>query len=357
MKALLKHSILLTSLSTISMGAHAQADGFKFYALLDGGFANTSIKGTGGTSRTEFVTGGYAPNFAGMTGEKSLGSGLKGGFNVEQGFLLNNNPTTNSRFFFGPDSLANRQANLWVSGSYGTVKMGTQPNIAFKSVLLGDARFGSNYGSSLAAIVLDGGLGTVDTSAISYTSPNLSNFTLATSLVSSQKNTGATTVSSGSRASVTYAKDALSATLALYNNKTKSIPTTPDANGHVLGANYKFGAFTLKGLYAKQKTAAFPSLKTTGFGGAYDLSSETTIDAGVYRSVDSSGRYKMNTTGIGVQHKIIKDLALYAQYAYVKNNDTAAVAFNFAGPTIQPGSITRGQSASTLNIGALYSFF
>ena len=39
MKAVLKQSILLTSLSAISMGAHAQADGFKFYALLDGGLS------------------------------------------------------------------------------------------------------------------------------------------------------------------------------------------------------------------------------------------------------------------------------------------------------------------------------
>ena len=65
----------------------------------------------------------------------------------------------------------------------------------------------------------------------------------------------------------------------------------------------------------------------------------------------------MNTAGIGVQYKIIKDLALYAQYAHVSNKDTRTVAFNFAGPTIQPGSLLVGQSASTLNIGALYSFF
>ena len=199
MKTLLKQSILLTSLSTIGMSAHA--DGISFYALIDGGMAATSIRGAGGTGRTEFVTGGYAPNFAGMTGEKSLGSGLKGGFNVEQGFLLNKNPTTDSRYFFGPDSLANRQANVFLSGGYGTVKLGTQANIAFKSVLLGDARFGSNYGSSLASIVIDGGLGTVDTSALSYTSPVLSGFTLAASLVSSQRDTGSPNVKSGSRVS------------------------------------------------------------------------------------------------------------------------------------------------------------
>jgi predicted porin len=366
MKISLKHSILMASLSTLCVSAHA--DGISFYALIDGGMASNSIKGAGGTSRTEFVTGGYAPNFVGMTGEKSLGTGLKGGFNVEQGFLLTNNPgaANNSRFFFGSDSIANRQANVFLQGSYGTLKAGTQANIAFKSVLMGDARFGSNYGSSLAAVVIDGGLGTIDTSAISYTSPLMSGFTLAASLVASQRATPTANVSSGSRLSANYAMNNFSATFATFNNNTKSVPATPDANGYVTGVNYKLNAFTLKGSYIKEKNPgntpagaarALNNLKTLGFGGAYVLNDTTTFDAGIYRSTDSGARYKMNTLGVGVQYKIIKDLALYAQYAHVKNKDAATVAYNFAGPTIQPGSLIAGQSATTFNIGALYSFF
>ncbi len=350
--------LLLASLSAIGMGAHA-ADGFNFYALIDGGMAATSISGPGGTGRTEFVTGGYAPNFVGMTAEKSLGTGLKGGIQLEQGFLLNNNPsaTNNSRFFFGGDSIANRQANAYITGSMGSLRFGTQPNIAFKSVLMGDPRFGSNYGSSLAGIVIDGGLGTVDTSALSYTSPTVSNFTMAASLVASQRATPTSNVTSGARASALYKNDAFSATYAIYNNNTKSVPSTPDSNGHVLGANYKLGAFTLKGIFTKQKNPTLRNYKTAGFGGAYEWNPDLTLDAGVYRSRDTAAAYKMNTVGLGAQYKIIKDLALYAQYAKVKNADRATVAFNFAGPTIEPGSLVTGQSASTLNVGFLYSFF
>jgi hypothetical protein len=58
----------------------------------------------------------------------------------------------------------------------------------------------------------------------------------------------------------------------------------------------------------------------------------------------------------GARYKTIKDLALYAQYANVKNADAATVSFNFAGPTIQPGSLVAGQKATTLNVGALFSF-
>ena len=97
-----------------------------------------------------------------------------------------------------------------------------------------------------------------------------------------------------------------------------------------------------------------------GFGGIYDLTSETSIDAGIFRSkqnLTSTTNYKMNTYGVGVQHKFLKDLTAYAQYASVKNNGTATAAFNFAGPTIEPGSLTVGQKAKTLNLGVLYAFF
>jgi len=67
-----------------------QAEGFNFYAWLDGGIASAKVSG-GATqpSKTEFVTGGYVPSFVGVTAEKTLGQGFSGGFQLEQGFLLN----------------------------------------------------------------------------------------------------------------------------------------------------------------------------------------------------------------------------------------------------------------------------
>lgn len=359
---LLASALAVTGMMAATEAAHAAADGWVFYGLIDGGMASTSIKGAGGTSRTEFLTGGYAPNFVGMTGQKSLTTGLKGGFQVEQGFLLNNNPCTpacasaNSRFWFGPDSIANRQANVYLDGKFGVVRLGTQPNIAFKSVLLAEPRFGSNLGSALAAVDIDGGLGTVDTGALSYTSPSLSGFTLAGSLVSSQRATTTASVTSGYRGTATYAVDNLAATLAYYKNNTNSVPATPDAHGTILGGSYKFSAFTLKGLYVVQKNAPLNSLKTFGIGGAYELAPDWTLDFGVYKSSDSAAAYKQSTLGIGAQYKVMPQLTLYAQYASAKNNDTAAASFNFAGPTIQPGATIAGQTATTLNLGALFSF-
>ena len=354
MKLFTKRALLTTALA--SAGVCAQAEGFGFYALLDGGIASSSISGPGTTtSKTEFVTGGYAPNFIGITGEKNLGSGYTGGFKLEQGFLLNKPPTGNSRFFFGDDALFNRQANLYITSTYGKFAAGTQSNFAFDSVLVAEARFGSNFGSSLAAIAISGGLGTVDSGALTYTSPSMSGFTVAAEYVPEYINSGGKDVKSGTRLTATYGGGPLKATVAVYSDDISG--DTEKTSGTILGATYKLGNFDLKAMAVTQKNPTYSSLGTWGLGGAYSISSATTLDFGIYKSSDSNTDYKMDTAAVGIQYKFLKDLAVYGQYAQVKNNGSVSTPFNFAGPMLTPLFITAGQTATTLNMGLLYSFF
>lgn len=349
MQAVLTKSLCATAFALAAACAHAE--GVSIYALLDASIAGTNISGSGTTAnKTEFVTGGYAPNFIGVTGEKSLEAGVTGGFKLEQGFLLSQPASGNSRFAFGDDSLFNRRAYLYIKGPFGTGAIGTQSNIAFDSVLLGDARFGSNYGSSLAAVVISGGLGTIDNNAVSYTSPTLSGFTVSASYVPETA-----TVRGGTRMAGSYGAGPLKATVAYY--RTDVIGETETRSGSVVGATYKIGDFDVKGMYVKQKTSTYDALTTVGFGGAYFATAKLTFDAGVYRSADSGTDYKMDTVGAGVQYKFVKDLTAYAQYANVKNNGSTSTPFNFAPPTLLTGSITTGQTANTFNVGLLYSFF
>lgn len=349
MQAVFQKSLCAAALVAATVCAHAE--GVSIYALLDASVASSSISGSGTTAnKTEFVTGGYAPNFIGIAGEKKLEGSVTGGFKVEQGFLLSQPASGNSRFAFGDDSLFNRKAYLYIKAPFGTGAIGTQSNIAFDSVLLGDARFGSNYGSSLAAVVISGGLGTIDNNAVSYTSPTLSGFTAAASYVPETA-----TVRSGTRLAGTYASGPLKATLAYY--RTDVIAETEARTGSVVGATYKIGDFDVKGLYVKQKTATYDALTTVGFGGAYFATAKLTFDAGIYRSSDSGSDYKMDTVGLGVQYQFVKDLTAYAQYANVKNRGSTSVPFNFAPPTLLTGSLTTDQTANTFNVGLLYSFF
>ncbi len=365
MKTLIRSTVLMASLAAAGLGAHAE--GFNFYALLDGGIAHSSIS-NGGGSKTEFVTGGYAPNFFGMKAEKSMGDGYAAGFNLEQGFLLNkpngaagNGYETNSRYAFGGDSLFNRQANLYLTSSKGTLKAGTQSNVVFDSLVAADPRFGSNYASALASVVVDGGLNTVDDGAVSYTFPAFAGITTTLEYVG-QANSGST-MKSGERIAFNYAGDGMKATLGYYANEgTTTGTTSAAAHGYVLGASKKMGAFDLKALYVDQtgynglNSVRFSGLKTTGLGGAYFLSPTVTLDFGSYKTKKDT--YNVTTLGVGAQYKFLKDLTLYGQYAQVKNEGTSSAIFNFtpANDTGFTGVVGAGKTATTVNVGFLYSF-
>ena len=367
MKTTIRNTALMTSLAVAGMCAHAE--GFNFYALLDGGIAHSSIS-SGGGSKTEFVTGGYAPNFFGMKAEKTMGQGYSAGFNLEQGFLLNkpngaanNGYEANSRFAFGGDSLFNRQANLYLTSSKGTLKVGTQSNVVFDSLVASDPRFGSNYASSLATVVADGGLNTTDDGAISYSFPAVAGITTTVEYVA-QANSGNSTMKSGERVAFNYAADGIKATLGYYTNEgTTNGASSAAAHGYVLGVSKRIGSFDLKALYVDQtgynglNSVRLSGLKTTGLGGAYFLNPEVTLDFGIYKSKKDT--YDVSTVGFGAQYKFLKDLTLYGQYAQVKNDGTSNAIFNFTPPndTAFTGVLSSGKTATTINVGFLYSFF
>ena len=339
----------------------AKAGEIGFYALLEGGISQTSISGgsAGINGKNELMTGGYAPNFFGIKGERDMGNGYTGGFTLEQGFLLGtpNNPNgsagpfaANSQFSFGDkDGLFNRQANVSLAGAIGTFRFGTQPNMAFGAVVANDPRAGSNYGSGLPAVVTAGGLTTADFGSISYTSPTVNGFT-----GSAQYKPQSSDAYTGARGVVNYAGDGLSASLAAYANSSS---TNGDSNGYVAGLTKSVGDFNLKLLVASQNTQNYAGLLTLGAGGSYKLTSNTTLDAGVYSSKKSS--YNVNTAAVGMQYKFLKDLTFYTQYASVSNNGTDTAVFNFTPPndTNFQSTIGAGQTANSINLGFILAFF
>jgi predicted porin len=374
---IMKKFFKLTVLAAATVACAAQAEGLYTYALVDGGVASTRV--TGSASKTEFVTGGYAPNFVGMTYEKPTQGGLTVGVKMEQGFTINaarnnvSNSTTNTHFAFGNGDFLNREANIYVkSNEIGKFVVGTQPNLPFTTVLLGDPRHGSNYGSALATISGKGGLTTVDDAAIGYTSNSFNGLTLAGQIVpesrtSAYANTNgfSYTVKSGTRVAATYAKDALTFGVAGYddtNFTSTSTSATVKTSGTIASLVYKMGAATLKGIYASQKNPMpfsnnVTSVKTTGVGGNYALTGSTVVDAGYYTATGDAG-YKLNTLGLGIQHALTKELKLYVQAAKVDNKGSSgSEGYNFTWSTVQTGVVGVGGTANTLNAGLLLALF
>ncbi len=383
MKKAGKTRLAVASLGLVSsVGAYA-ADGVSFYALIDGGVASSNISGKSlptPSSKTEFVTGGYAPTFAGLKYEKAIEGGIVAGAQLEQGFLLTPD-NSGDRWGFGNGNILNRQANLYLKGSLGNLVVGTQPNIAFNTVLLGDPRFGSNYGSSLAMIDIGGKLNTVDDASISYTAPTFSGLTLAGQVVTQSKTTSVPAgvgfgqgpsgsgINHGARASATYTYEKFTGGLAYYtstipgtanSDPTKSISSSRDS-GTILALTYKLEPVTLKFIGADQKVAATSSydLKTWGLGAVYALGAKTTFDAGYYESKVDVGNIKTKTYAAGVQYKLTSNIALYGQLARVEAKGDAGTSapFNFTWTTTLTNFLSAGQTASTANVGLLFSFF
>lgn len=353
MKITRSRVLVLSALALAS--AQAFADGASFYALVDGGIAASSITGAGTTSsKSEFVTGGVAPTFAGFKLEKT-DSGITYGVQLEQGFTLNS-PGGTSFYSFGNGDILNRQKNFYVSTGAGKFVVGVQPNVAFVNVLGIDPRGGSNFGSSLAMIDAQGGLGTVDNASVSYSSPAMSGFKVALQYVP-ESSTATGDVKTGSRASINYGAGNLSVGLSTYSSQINGT-NVKDSTGTILGATYKMGSFTLKGITASQNTNTYTSaLTTNGIGGAYSLSDKVSFDLGYYNATSSIGNFKVDTTAAGVYYSLGKDLKVYGQYALVNNTGSSTSAWNFAGPSIITGNLTAGQKAETLNVGLLFSYF
>ena len=349
MKSSFKCALLLSTLSLAA--SQAYADGPYFYALVDGGMASSKISGgSTSTSKTEFVTGGVVPTFVGMKLDKTM-DGITVGVALEQGFTLNT-PSGSNYYFFGNGDAFNRQKNIFVKSAAGTVVLGVQPNIAFGNVLMGDPRGGSNYGSSLAMIDGNGGLGTVDNASISYTAPTVSGLTVAGQYVPESKSNGA----KGSRLIATYAAGDMKLGVSTYTDTATGVK---DSTGTIISGNYKLGSFTLKGISASQKSSTFTSaLTTTGVGGEYALSSKLALDVGYYNAKSSVSNFKVDTTAAGLYYNITKDLKFYAQYAVVENKGSAnSVGWNFAGPTVFPYDFNAGKKATTLNAGLILAYF
>lgn len=343
-----KHAFILSALSLAS--AQAFADGPYFYALVDGGMASSKItSGSTSSSKTEFVTGGVVPTFVGMKLDKTM-DGITVGVALEQGFTLNT--PGNSYYFFGNGDIFNRQKNIFVKSAAGTVVLGVQSNIAFGNVLMGDPRGGSNYGSALAMIDGNGGLGTVDNASISYTAPTLSGLTFAGQYVPESKSGSG----KGSRLVASYAAGDVKLGVSTYKDEVTS---KKDSTGTIFSGNYKMGSLTLKGISASQKSDSFTAaLNTTGFGGEYALTSKLSFDAGFYNAKSTVGTFKVDTSAAGLYYGITKDLKFYSQYAVVQNKGRSnGVGWNFAGPTLFPYAFNAGQKASTFNAGLILSYF
>lgn len=95
----------------------AQAADVSVYGVIDTGFTYSHISDAG-EDKLEMNSGNYAGPRVGLKGQEDLGNGLKVGFILESGFSSDTGTLGQNGGIFG------REAQLNVSGSFGTIGMG-----------------------------------------------------------------------------------------------------------------------------------------------------------------------------------------------------------------------------------------
>ncbi len=333
--------------SLIALAALAATASFAQSTATISGTISVGVMDTGaaGTKAAVSSLGGGA-NAVNIVTVEDLGGGLKGGFDSQIRF----NAATGDRNSSGTGNALFHNANVYVGGGFGTVRMGK---------IAEDSNCGFDpYGCTGGAGVIAGAGGTsgliaalTQASSVRYESPTFAGFSLryqttvtartnersvlnlgyangplsvqylqsknslnvaadgltttsgtfvtesgtpdtTASALTGVSNNGGITDVKGKGTSIGASYNLGFANVAVFNAVTKSDTdvTTKDITG--LTASAPMGAFTLLAGYAKDKKAAADADTKYGFGVNYTLSKRTTLGADVFKD-----EALKNTTG------------------------------------------------------------
>jgi len=279
------------------------------------GSISVGVMDTGLAGATSAVTSlGGGANAINIASVEDLGGGLKGGFDGQMRF----NASTGDRNSAGTGNALFHNANAYVGGGFGTVRIGK---------IAEDSNCGFDpYGCTGGAGLIAGAAGTISgliaaqtqASSLRYESTNLSGFTVRyQTTVSSRTNersvlnlsyaqgpvavqylqsknslnvgadvvggTPAITDTTGKGTSVGASYDLGVAKLAIFNAKTVSSAgiTTADITG--LTAAIPMGGVTVLAGYAKDNKKATTADTKIGLGFNYALSKRTTLGADMFK--------------------------------------------------------------------------
>lgn len=121
----MKNKLLALSLLAVTSGA-AIAQNVTVYGVVDAGvtYQSKGSRDGGGTNAGKnfmFSPNGSSPSIIGFRGSEDLGGGLKANFNLE-GHIMSGNGSQGNQW----DGLFGRQANVGLTGAFGTLTLGKQ---------------------------------------------------------------------------------------------------------------------------------------------------------------------------------------------------------------------------------------
>lgn len=272
-------------------------------------------------------TDGVASSRIGFKGTEDLGSGLKANFNFEQYVDLATGATAAQTF--------GRQANIGLSGGFGTIKLGKSWN-ALDDVF-GAANSGFDSKLSASKVWQNGYFGEA-AAQIHYTTPTIAGFTAAVSTQLSGNTATGNAVANGKTTAfnITYANGPIAAAVAYEDNKNTNFDTATSKlaqKGTMFNGSYDLGMAKLMGSYYTTKPNG-GGAKTNSYqlGADVPMGAALTLSVGYASSkVDTAGAKSSSGFGVAAAYSLSKRTTVYGGLRATNNvaaNDLWAVGVN-----------------------------
>ena len=324
----MKKSLIALAVLGFAGAAMAQSS-VTLYGVADAGVGKIKsqtydpIKGTLGgnndrSDKTEFISASTMNNGTsrlGVRGVEDLGGGLKAGFNFETGIDLDDGSQASSG-----NTMWGRQANLWLGGNWGTVKLGRQFTPSYLATAAYDLTGTANY-SALTNTYAYAGAGSRASSAFAYMTPNFGGFTAAAAYVTKHD-------SGGDKDSwdvgLTYNNGPIGAGLSV--NKIANSKTN-----YQVGGKYNFGNFAVAASYNEASNQAELVRRGYGLGAGFNVGAFGLV-VDLTRDTKNEWTDKKYTNGVvEAKYALSKRTFVYGAYLRLddENNYGIGVRHNF----------------------------
>ena len=305
----MKKSLIALAVLGLSGAAMAQSS-VTLYGVADAGIGKIEA-GSGlanpandASDKTEFISGSMMNNGTsrlGVRGVEDLGGGLKAGFQFETGLDLDNGGSSGAFW--------SRQANIWLGGNWGTVKLGRQFTPSYLTTSTFELTGAALY-SVLANTYKFAGIGRRANSAFTYMTPSFGGFTGALAYVTK---TDLATPKAAYDLGLMYANGPIGVGVSV--NKFSTSKTNYQA-----GAKYSFGNFALAGSYTQASNEAKAVRRGFGIGGSANFGAfALTVD--LTRDTKNEWTGKKYTNGV-VEAKYALSKRTFVYGAFLRLDDT-----------------------------------
>lgn len=346
--------LALAVLEAFAGTAQAQ-NAVTIYGSFDGGIRYLSDVNAAGDNRwTMGSNGTYNSNRIGFKGAEDLGSGLNAHFALESGFNTGTGTLDNAT-----TRLFNRSAFVGLGGTWGSLDLGRQYSINFKTIGTYDP-FSYKY-TSIIPLAAQGGLPRLDND-IQYTGK----FGPVTAQAEYVLGEVPGSARNGSAAAVgaTFANGPFTVGGAYTNRKNNVLTGTAPASfqtqkNWTIGGAFSTGPFRVAVGYADNKQeqitpTADTRVKDAWIGGNYNLTPAAQLSAAYYRTKvgSAAGDGRRNLYVIGMTYALSKRTNFYT--------DIDRANYSGIGRTVAlalPGSSAAGQDRQTgLSLGINHLF-